>query len=179
MSVQVTVDKLAQVLASMSELVKKEVLVGIPDSAPERREEDKSPLSNAQIGYIQEFGSPAANIPARPFLIPGVENAQSDVVDEFRAGAKAALNGNAGQVEKSLVRAGIQAQNSVRAKIQDGPFEPLKAATLRARARRGRKGAQAELDSRAAGNAPDNSNAKPLLDTGQLRNSVTFVIRKK
>jgi phage gpG-like protein len=159
MSAQVTVDKLAQVLASMAELVKRDVLVGIPDSAPERKEQ--TPLSNAQIGYIQEFGSPAANIPARPFLIPGVENARPEVLDSLRAGTKAALDGNTGQVEKSMARAGIQAQNAVRAKIQDGPFVPLSPKTLAARRKRGRTG------------------DKPLLDTAQLRNSVTFVIRKK
>lgn len=159
MTVTVTIDKVAQALASISELVKKDVLVGIPDSAPERR--DETPLSNAQIGYIQEFGSPINNIPERPFLIPGVENARPEVLEEFRGGAKAALDGNTSQVERSLVRAGIQAQNAVRAKIQDGPFLPLKPTTLAARRRRGRTG------------------DKPLLDTGQLRNSVTFVIRKK
>jgi hypothetical protein len=159
MTVQVPVDKLSQVLASMSELVKKDVLVGIPDSAPERKED--TPLSNAQIGYIQEFGSPAANIPARPFLIPGVENVQPEVLEEFRAGAKGALNGDTGQVERSMARAGLKAQNAVRAKIQDGPFAPLAPKTLAARRKRGRSG------------------EKPLLDTGQLRNSVTYVIRKK
>ncbi|MBX4298880.1 hypothetical protein K4H04_24285, partial [Mycobacterium tuberculosis] len=63
----------------------------------------------------------------------------------------------------------------MRAKITEGPFVPLAAATLRARARRGRSGAAKELASRAAGNAPDNSNAKPLIDTGQYRQAITYV----
>jgi hypothetical protein len=70
-------------------------------------------------------------------------------------------------------------QNAVRTKITDGPFAPLADSTLRARARRGRKGAVAELKSRAQGNAPNNANAKPLIDTGQLRKSITYVVRKK
>ncbi|CAB3952709.1 hypothetical protein [Achromobacter piechaudii] len=159
MSMTVTTDKLAQVLATMSQLVKKDVLVGIPDSAPVREED--TPLSNAQIGYILDNGSPKANIPARPFLVPGVENVQPEIVEDFRGGAKAALDGNAAGVERSLVRAGLRAQNSVRAKIQDGPFDPLAPRTLADRKKRGRTG------------------EKPLLDTGQLRNSVTFVVRKK
>lgn len=69
MSMTVTTDNLAKVLATMAQLVKKDVLVGIPDSAPEREED--TPLSNAQIGYILDNGSPKANIPARPFLVPG------------------------------------------------------------------------------------------------------------
>lgn len=159
MSMTVTTDKLAQVLATMAQLVKKDVLVGIPDSAPEREED--TPLSNAQIGYILDNGSPKANIPARPFLVPGVENVQPEIVEDFRGGAKAALDGNAAGVERSLVRAGLRAQNSVRSKIQDGPFEALAPRTLVDRKKRGRTG------------------EKPLLDTGQLRNSVTYVVRKK
>ncbi len=103
MSMTVTTDNLAKVLATMAQLVKKDVLVGIPDSAPEREED--TPLSNAQIGYILDNGSPKANIPARPFLVPGVENVQPEIVDEFRSGAKAALDGNAAGVERSLARA--------------------------------------------------------------------------
>lgn len=177
MSMTVTTDKLAQVMTTMAQLVKKDVLVGIPDSAPERKED--TPLSNAQIGYILDNGSPKANIPPRPFLVPGVENVQPEIVEDFRGGAKAALDGNAAGVERSLVRAGLRAQNAVREKIQDGPFVPLSEVTLRNRARRGRKGAREELDRRAAGEDPGTSTAKPLLDTGQLRNSVTFVVRKK
>lgn len=177
MSMTVTTDKVAQVLATMAQLVKKDVLVGIPDSAPEREED--TPLSNAQIGYILDNGSPVANIPARPFLVPGVENAQDEIVEDFRGGAKAALEGSPAGVERALVRAGLRAQNSVRAKIQDGPFVPLSDVTLRNRARRGRKGAQEELDRRAAGEDAGTATAKPLLDTGQLRNSVTYVVRKK
>lgn len=159
MSMTVATDKLAQVLATMTQLVKKDVLVGIPDSAPEREED--TPLSNAQIGYILDNGSPVANIPARPFLVPGVENAQDEIVEDFRSGAKAALEGSPAGVERALVRAGLRAQNSVRSKIQDGPFEGLAQRTLADRKKRGRTG------------------EKPLLDTGQLRNSVTYVVRKK
>ncbi|MFY2645657.1 MULTISPECIES: hypothetical protein [Achromobacter] len=159
MSMTVTTDKLAQVLAAMAQLVKKDVLVGIPDSAPEREED--TPLSNAQIGYILDNGSPMANIPPRPFLVPGVENAQDEIVEDFRGGAKAALEGSPAGVERALVRAGLRAQNSVRAMIQDGPFEALAPRTLADRKKRGRTG------------------EKPLLDTGQLRNSVTYVVRKK
>ena len=61
--VKVTRDKVASVIKAVSDLATKDVLVGIPDSAPERK--DGEPISNAQIGYIQETGAPEANIPAR------------------------------------------------------------------------------------------------------------------
>lgn len=158
MSVKITKDHVADVIRAISQLAKKDVLVGIPDSAPGRND---GPISNAAIGYIQETGSPAANIPARPFLIPGVKDAQKEIAARFGIGAKQALSGNAAGAENALHAAGLIGQNAARAKINTGPFDPLKASTLAARRRRGRTG------------------TRPLVDTGQLRNSLTYVIRDK
>lgn len=173
-------DKLASVVKGIGALVKKQVLVGIPDSTATRDDDEKpGEMNNATLGYIHEFGSPAANIPARPFLMPGVEDAQEDIEARLKKAADAALDGKPGRVDQQLEAAGITAQNSVKDKINSGDFAPLSAATLRARARRGRQGAIDELQSRAAGNAPNNDNARPLIDTGQLRNAITYVVRGK
>jgi hypothetical protein len=74
------------------------------------------------------------------------------------------------------------AKQGIQMKIVDGPFEPLSPATLRARARRGGeigRAAMTELASRADGNEPDAETARPLNDTGQMRNAVNYVIRKE
>lgn len=152
-------DRLKEVLQSISGLVDKQVLVGIPDSAPERK--DDEPLSNATIGYIQETGSPANNLPARPFLVPGVASAEEKTVPQLQKAVEAALDGDLPRAQKRLASAGLAAQNSVRAKINSGIAPQLKASTLEARRRRGRTG------------------TVPLIDSGQLRNSITYVIRKK
>ena len=157
MSVTITKDRMADVLKSIQSLVKERTLVGIPAANAERRD---GPINNAAIGYINEFGSPANNIPARPFLIPGVEAAQPKVVKQLRRGADQALGGKLDAADKALHSAGIVAVNAVRAKISEGIPTPLKASTIAARARRGRTG------------------TKPLIDTGQLRNSLTYVVRK-
>lgn len=157
MTVTITKDRMADVLKSIQSLVKERTLVGIPASNAERRD---GPINNAAIGYINEFGSPANNIPARPFLIPGVEAAQPQVVKQLRKGADQALDGKLDAADKALHRAGIVAVNAVRAKINEGVPPPLKPSTIAARERRGRTG------------------TKPLIDTGQLRNSLTYVIRK-
>ncbi|WP_232317463.1 hypothetical protein [Ralstonia sp. NT80] len=172
-----TVDKLAQVLKTISALATKEVLVGVPQANDERK--DDEPINNAAIGYIMETGSPVNNVPARPHLVPGIQDVQEEVADQLQKGAVAALSGSQSGVTKALNAAGMIGQRGVRAKITDGPFTPLAESTLRARARRGRKGAAKELASRAAGNEPDNANAKPLIDTGQYRQSITYVVRDK
>ena len=180
-SVVIKTDKLAAVVKSITALTGKDVLIGIPDASTDRRpdEVEHGPMTNATLGYIHEFGSPAANIPARPFLIPGVQDAADKYEARLKKAATLALDGNLSGVDAELNKAGMQAASSVKAKINSGDFIPLAEATLRARARRGRQGAQAELDSRKAGNAPNNDNAKPLIDTGQLRNSITYVVRGK
>ena len=173
----VTKDILADVVRSLNNLVKKDVLVGIPDTTTER--DDGEPVNNATLGYIHENGSPAKNIPARPFLVPGVADAQERIEQRLGKAAKAALANQRRKSDDELEAADMVARDSVKAKINSGDFAPLSEATLRARAAKGRKGAKAELASRAAGNAPNSDNARPLIDTGQLRNSINYVVRNK
>ncbi len=67
----------------------------------------------------------------------------------------------------------------MQAVITQSKFVPLADSTLAARARRGHKGAAQELENRKAGLAPDNANARPLIDTGIYRRAITYVVRKK
>lgn len=158
MSGKFRVDRLDGVLASINELVKKQVLVGVPDSAPDRKE---GPLSNAQIGYILEHGSPANNLPPRPHLLPGVQDARPKVEPELQAGVTAALDGDAQMVDTRLNRAGIVAASSVKAKINSNVQPALSERTLADRRRRGV------------------TRENTLVDTAQYRNSITHVVRKK
>ncbi|MBR8443237.1 hypothetical protein [Burkholderia cenocepacia] len=154
------VDRLDEVLKSIAGLVRQEVLVGVPDSTAGRKD-DGEPLSNAEIGYIQETGSPANNIPARPHLVPGVQDARPKFEPQLQKGVEAALDGDLEQVQRRLNMAGIAAQNSVRAKVNSNIAPELAESTLEARRRRGV------------------TRENTLVDTGQYRNSITYVIRKK
>ncbi|MCS3839394.1 phage gpG-like protein [Pseudomonas sp. JAI111] len=158
---KITTDNVAQVLASIQELASKQVMVGIPATKAEREEGDDEPINNAQLGYIHEYGAPASNIPPRPFLIPGVAHAQDKINNHLQKAAKAAMDGNAEKVDVELNATGLVAQAGAKFEINNGIFEELKKSTLAARRKRGRTG------------------VKPLIDTGQLRNSITYVIRKK
>ncbi|UGB46995.1 hypothetical protein LQ772_06805 [Frateuria edaphi] len=159
--IEITADHLQDVVKAIHRLTGQEILVGVPQANTLRRNDDQTSITNAEIGYLQETGSPAMNIPARPFLVPGVEAVQKQVTQQLEKGAHAALDGTQEQVDKAFHAAGLVAQNGVRHQINDGDFQPLAEATLAARRRRGRTG------------------TKPLIDTGQLRNSITYVIRNK
>lgn len=178
-------DNVAQVMRTVNELVRKDVLVGIP-AGPAR--EDGEPITNAELGYLHEYGSPATNLPARPALIPGVADVQPQIADQFRAAAVAALNGNLAQVDVRLNRAGLIAVSSVKARISGNIAPALSPETIKNRFRaRGtksqRKNEKAYLDLVAGGSDPGDAQSAAgiiaLVNTGEYRNSYTYVIRKK
>jgi hypothetical protein len=187
MGLEIKKDGLADLLRAVKSLTGSEVLVGIPDTKAERQPEpgEPHPASNATIGYTMEFGEPDKNIPARPFLLPGIQSVKDKIINRMRAGGEAALKGRKDAVEKTMEGAGLIAANAVQQKITDGPFAPLAPATIQARADRGRKGAKQYLKLLKQGvpadvlNDPGVGLVKPLIDTGQLRRAVSYVVRKK
>jgi hypothetical protein len=161
--VTVTKDRTKQLAAALKALVRDQVLVGIPSGTAGREPdpENPEPINNATLGYILESGSPAANIPSRPHLKPGVAAAGGQIADRYKKGAKALIDGKIDDVEAVHTAVGILAENSVKGLIDDGNFAPLAERTLAARRARGR------------------TSTKPLVDTGAYRNAITHVVRPK
>ena len=186
--VKKVVDNLSELLERVKAMTETQVMVGIPREKNARRD---GPIGNAALAYIHEFGSPAHNIPARPFLCPGIKRVREEIVNELHEGGKAALTGEKFNVDRTMHRVGIIARNSVVNEITDPDpaFAPLKPATIRARLRRtaaGRrklkqiKGRGIPLTQWAAEIDPGSGSANihPLIDTAQLRAAITYVIRK-
>lgn len=149
-------DNFAGIMAQIGALAPGKVLVGIPAADTEREQGD--PITNAALGYIHENGAPAANIPARPWLIPGVKNAQDKIAQRLGAAMRAALLQNAAERDRQLHAAGIVASSAAKAMINSNIAPALSDATLAAR--------------RARGVTRENT----LVDTGQLRNSVVYIV---
>ncbi|MBD2782534.1 hypothetical protein [Xenorhabdus szentirmaii] len=173
---RIRVDKAADILEALKTIGNRDVLVGVP---AENSDRDDVPFGNAGIGYINEFGSPAQNIPARPHLRPGIRSVEDKTTEQLKIAAEAVLDGKQDKAEKALNKAGMIAVQGVQRYMTTHDFEPLADPTVAARARRGRKGAKIELASRLAGNAPSNDNVRPLIDTGSYRRSITYVVRDK
>ncbi len=134
------------------------VLVGIPEEDTSRKKDDL--INNATLLAINNFGSPAQNIPARPVMEIGIRKAQDEIAEQFKKAAVGALSKGLGALTPAYHRAGIIAANSIKKVINDqegidGPSE----ATLAAREARGFKG------------------TKALIVTGQMRNAITHVVR--
>lgn len=144
------------------------VLIGIPADGPARREPNAP--SNAVLGYVMETGSPAQNIPARPFLVSGLRDAQPAAVAILQQSAVKALKdvsalkttaSNGGAVAQGLEAVGAVGRDAVKAKIDRGPFTPLAKRTIAGRRARG------------------NTGTDPLKDTLQLQQAVTYRVEEK
>lgn len=182
---KVSVDRVAAIRDSIQELAKREVLVGFPRENADRDPEPgdpPTPITNAALGYIHDNGAPEQNIPARPFMRPGVERVKGWVAQRLAATAKAVLKQSGVNVDDQLDIIGLKVSTSIKNVIAEGVEPPLADATLRGRMARGAQssvaqGAFWELAWRRAGAPASTEIAKPLIVTAQMRNAITYVVR--
>ena len=115
-----------------------------------------SNVSNAQLLYIHTNGSPARHIPARPVLEPAIvaPGNREAIAYELSQAVTANLNGQSPL--RSLKRAGIAGSNAAKSWFTDSRngWAPNAPSTIKA------KGSD-----------------KPLIDTGALRQAITYVVR--
>lgn len=167
--VSVVRDNSAGLARAISSLTKTACLVGFPASEAERKPEPGEagqPMTNAALGYIHNNGSPAANIPARPFMEPGVAAASGSIAAAYSKAAKAVLDQPANAetiIDAAHHKVGLTAQDSIQSKIEAGIPPALSERTMADRKRR------------FGADAPET----PLIDSGQMKNAVTYVIRPK
>lgn len=162
-TMEVTIDFTEEFKSLIHKLQFSLVKVGIPSSDDGRK--DKSPIGNAGILFINEYGSPGMNIPPRPVLTNGIFIAQDELLQEFKAAAETSIDKGLGDqtanVGKHFERAGIIASSACKKVINDqigieGPAE----STLKSRKSRGFNG------------------NKALVVTGQMRNAITYIVEE-
>lgn len=116
----------------------------------EAQEEDGTDICD--VAAWNELGT--ANIPSRPFLRKSVDE-NEQVINDFLKDEMAMLK-NGTPAEQILKEIGIFQKGLIQEKILDGDYVPNAASTIR------KKGS-----------------AQPLIDTGRMRQSVNYVIKKK
>lgn len=158
MKVRVTKDKVDRVTRAIMSIANSSVLIGIPADTAPREDSDET---NPELGYLHEYGSAARNIPARPFLVPGVAGAKEKCAAELKRRARKVL-GETEAIDKGLEAAGQIARDAVKNHIvQQIGFRALSKFTLRERKKLGYTGESA------------------LIRTGSLLNSITYVVWQK
>lgn len=123
------------------------VNVGIPAGSTEA---DGTPV--ALIAAVHEYGAPEKGIPERSFLRSSIRENRAKYIQMNRNNLVAVLNRSM-SMERALGLLGEAAAGDVKAKITSGNFQALKSQTIR------RKGS-----------------SRPLVDTGQLRQSISWEI---
>lgn len=115
-----------------------------------------SDLNTAEIGYVHEFGSPKNNIPERSFIRSTVHGSgQKEVVALSRRLLKKIVDGTMEQ-KKALGLLGALGADLISQKIVSIRNPPNKPSTLRGKKPR----------------------TNPLVDTGQLKNSITWRVQE-
>lgn len=153
-----TLDNMKRVLEGVALLGRLHPMVGIPGDDAARKDGDT--ITNAALLYIHENGAPEVGIPARKTMKPGIKNATPEINRRLRLAGKAALDGKPQSVRNQMAAAGQAGASAIKAMINSNVGPPLKPATLAARKRRGVK------------------RTNTLVDTGQMRNAVTYVVRE-
>lgn len=139
-------------LERFRDIGKPKVYIGVPASKNGIHKDSK--INMATLLALHVYGAPTRGIPQRdPLRPPLIANAQR-YTDLMAQGIKNALaNGTDPNVVYEKI--GIVASNDVKDYFVSGSFKPLDQKTI------DRKGS-----------------SKPLIDTGELRSSITYEVRK-
>lgn len=108
--------------------------------------------SIAQVAAINEFG--ASDIPERPFMRQSFENHEGELQAACDAAQRLVSSG--GSAEQALQQIGVVAKGLVQDEIVNGGFAPNAESTIK------KKGSE-----------------QPLIDTGTMRQSVNFVVKRR
>ena len=108
--------------------------------------------SIAQVAAVNEFG--ASDIPERPFMRQSFENHEGELQAACDAAQRLVSSG--GSAEQALQQIGVVAKGLVQDEIVNGGFAPNAESTIK------KKGSE-----------------QPLIDTGTMRQSVNFVIKRR
>lgn len=176
----------------MKELEKVAIYVGIPEDTTERKvkqkkdkEEKPSEMTNAMLLAIHTKGSPLNGLPARPVLEPAIEDPDNKkrINDHLLKAAILSVSGDVTGFRTEIEKAGMTAQNAARQWFVNpkNNWAPNTLSTVRRKLSRSKsKTAQEHLEEFyrrvEMGESMDGLD-RPLIDTGQMRKSITYVIK--
>ncbi len=127
--------------------------VGVHEAEGSASAEKSAGLTLVEVAAFHEFGT--RRTPRRSFIADWSDEFEETHKQQLRQMAKAVYEGKVASVEQGLARLGNLYVGEVQKRISQGIAPPLQPSTV------ARKGS-----------------STPLIDTGQLRSSVRFVVTK-
>lgn len=152
---------LKEIQEAIKELKSHEVMIGIPEDASSRKDQKGTPINNAELLFIHTNGSPVRGIPARPVLEPAIENDKDRVAEMLKKAIDVAVSGKKDGVVPALEKAGQYGENIAKAWFTNpaNGWKPNSEETVM-RKTKGKGG-----------------KTSPLIDTGEMRKSITHVVK--
>ena len=158
-----TIDKQALIQKALDDLALYEIKIGFPVEYKQRElvasdllRRSGVNLTNPQIAYIVENGDTKLNIPPRPFMIPGIEAALSQLSRMYGPVIRAVINKDS--PVDGLIDIGRVGRNSIRNYLLFGDHKALAPATIYMREHSGI------------------TLTIPLIETGRMRNALSYMI---
>ena len=132
------------------------VYVGIPEGG----NREGKPISNAELLFIHTNGSPVNKIPKRPVIEPALKDDAESISKMLKSCASLADKGKYEEAYKELEKIGMRAQNVCRDWFENekNNWPPNTESVIRAKIKKG------------------STDPKPLIDTGELRKSITYFV---
>lgn len=173
-AVHMSTNKLDQIIKAMDSLEDLEVVVGYQGEKAQqfalKYDADggkvPQPINMATLAAIHNFGTSDGHIPARPYMSIGLMNSREEVQKRMALIAKRIHDGDT-TPKKDLNAIGAVVVNAMRQALE----------SLKNDARYALSEATKENRKRRRG-ARKGDNASPLIDTGRLRQSLSFAVRK-
>lgn len=117
----------------------------------------------AYVATIHEFGSPSRNIPARPFMRPTIAREKENWIEFIEQESRKIMQGRQ-TAPQMLEMLGLSISGEIARSISEVTQPPLKESTIAAKRRK--------LADQTTTGALD----KPLVETGLMLESVTYVV---
>ena len=151
---------------TLKELAETQILVGLPAELEktEDTQDDDGVLFLADIATINNFGSKSRNIPERPFGTTTIPRYKKQIMKFYQAETwKAVVNKQS--VSKAFNRVGAVGAGFMRKNLTDGGWAKNSDVTIFGSKNGFIKG-------------KGGTNPQPLIDTGEMRRSITWVLRE-
>lgn len=141
-----------QIKREMAELDNYYVGVGFPGDA--ENTQHKSGFNMASLALVHEFGTESGKIPARPFMKQTSKAFSKNVGALMTTLTRKVASGRL-SAKKAHSQLGAYYEGKMKETITSGTFKPNAPATIKLK-----------------------GSSKPLIDTGQMRASISHVVRK-
>lgn len=158
--IEVTYDGFKQMMNGLDWIENSGVYVGVPEDESSREDEE---ITNAELLFIHTNGSLINNVPARPVVEPAIKNDSARLSKMLGQAFVYALSGDFSRASDQLKKTGMRGQKVVRAWFTNpkNNWPPNSPGVATAKRKKG------------------STDPRPLIDTGELIRSITYVIYER